>query len=210
MDNFDLKKYLAEGRLFEEIKLIRPSDNIVILKGESGEYDGFIEDGEVSFSTTYDDLDYRITDEYDESNIEDFLGRAHAFVELAKKYDHDWNIERDLVGITIKLKDLAEGSLLKEEIKFIDYLTVDQDEFKAQYDKHYDDYGNDEDFVEEFGQDFLSPNIEKINKYYGRKLSKYDVGELLTDFYEGDGFEFISSNEKFEKWLDRNKEFYLG
>ena len=103
MDNFDLKKYLAEGRLFEEIQLIRPSDNIVILKGESGEYDGFIEDGEVSFSATYDDLDYRITDEYDESNIEDFLGRAHAFVELAKKYDHDWNIERDLVGITIKL-----------------------------------------------------------------------------------------------------------
>ena len=55
-----------------------------------------------------------------------------------------------------------------------------------------------------------SSKVEKINKYYGRKLSKYDVGELLTDFYEGDGFEFISSNEKFEKWLDRNKEFYLG
>jgi hypothetical protein len=103
MDNFDLRKYLAEGRLFEEIQLIRPSDNIAILKGDSGEYDGFIEDGEVSFSTTYDDLDYRITDYYDESNIEDFLGRGHAFVELAKKYDYNWNIEPDLVGITIKL-----------------------------------------------------------------------------------------------------------
>ena len=100
----DLEKLsLAEGKLNEAIELIRPSDNIAILKGESGEYDGFIEDGEVSFSTTYDDLDYRITDEYDESNIEDFLGRAHAFVELAKKYDYDWNIEPDLVGITIKL-----------------------------------------------------------------------------------------------------------
>jgi len=106
-------------------------------------------------------------------------------------------------------KYLAEGELLKEEIKFIDYLTVDQDKFKAQYDKHYDDYGNDRDFVEEFGQDFLSPNIEKINKYYGRKLSKYDEGELFTDFYEGDGFEFISSNERFEKWLNRNSEFYF-
>ena len=94
--------------LNEAIKLIRPSDNIAILKGDSGEYDGFIEDGEVSFSTTYDDLDYRITDYYDESNIEDFLGRGHAFVELAKKYDYDWNIEPDLVGITIKLKDLNE------------------------------------------------------------------------------------------------------
>ena len=101
----DLEKLsLAEGKLNEEIKLnILPKNNIVILKGDSGEYEGFIEDGEVSFSTMYDDLDYRITDQYDESNIEDFLGRAHAFVELSKKYDYDWNIEPDLVGITIKL-----------------------------------------------------------------------------------------------------------
>ena len=104
-------------------------------------------------------------------------------------------------------KYLAEGELLKEEIKFIDYVTVDQDEFKAQYDKHYDDYGNDEDFVEEYGLDFLSPNMEKINKYYGAKVLEKDVRD---DFFIGDGLEFISSNEKFEKWLDRNKEFYLG
>ena len=97
---------LFHPELKEEIKLnILPKNNIAILKGDSGEYEGFIEDGEVSFSTTYDDLDYRITDEYDESNIEDFLGRGHAFVELAKKYNYNWNIEPDLVGITIKLKD---------------------------------------------------------------------------------------------------------
>ena len=97
---------LFHPELKESIKLnILPKNNIAILKGDSGEYEGFIEDGEVSFSTTYDDLDYRITDQYDESNIEDFLGRGHAFVELAKKYDYDWNIEPDLVGITIKLKD---------------------------------------------------------------------------------------------------------
>ena len=104
-------------------------------------------------------------------------------------------------------KYLAEGKLLKEEIKFIDYVTVDQDEFKAQYDKHYDDYGNDEDFVEEYGLDFLSPNMEKINKYYGAKVLEKDVRD---DFFIGDGLEFISSNEKFEKWLDRNKQFYLA
>ena len=97
---------LFHPELKESIKLnILPKNNIAILKGDSGEYEGFIEDGEVSFSTTYDDLDYRITDQYDESNIEDFLGRGHAFVELAKKYDYNWNIEPDLVGITIKLKD---------------------------------------------------------------------------------------------------------
>ena len=101
--------YYEEDDVNEEIKLnILPKNNIAILKGDSGEYEGFIEDGEVSFSTIYDDLDYRITDQYNESNIEDFLGRGHAFVELAKKYDYDWNIEPDLVGITIKLKDLNE------------------------------------------------------------------------------------------------------
>ena len=101
--------YYEEDDVNEEIKLnILPKNNIAILKGDSGEYEGFIEDGEVSFSTTYDDLDYRITDQYDESNIEDFLGKGHAFVELAKKYDYNWDIEPDLVGITIKLKDLNE------------------------------------------------------------------------------------------------------
>ena len=115
--------------------------------------------------------------------------------------------------IATELGYLSEGKLLNEEIKFIDYLTVDQDEFKALYDKHYDGDGHmedfEEDFIRDFGVDFLSPNIEKINKYYGTKLSKYDVGELLTDFYEGDGLEFISSNEKFEFWLNRNREFYF-
>ena len=96
-------KSLAEGKLYEAINL-DIEDDIAILSGDSGEYEGDIEDGEVSFSVMYDDLDYRISDQYNENNIEDFLGKGHAFVELAKKYDHKWGIERDLVGITIKLK----------------------------------------------------------------------------------------------------------
>ena len=102
MGNFDLKKYLAEGKLYEAINL-DIEDDIAILSGDSGEYEGDIEDGEVSFSVMYDDLDYRISDQYDESNIENFLGKGHAFIELAKKYNHKWGIERDLVGITIKI-----------------------------------------------------------------------------------------------------------
>ena len=94
---------LAEGKLHEAISL-DIEDDIAILSGDSGEYEGEIEDGKTSFSIIYDDLDYRISDQYNENNIEDFLGKGHAFVELAKKYDHNWDIERDLVGITIKLK----------------------------------------------------------------------------------------------------------
>ena len=96
-------KSLAEGKLYEAINL-DIEDDIAILSGDSGEYEGEIEDGKTSFSIIYDDLDYRISDQYNENNIEDFLGKGHAFVELAKKYDHKWGIERDLVGITIKLK----------------------------------------------------------------------------------------------------------
>ena len=96
-------KSLAEGKLYEAINL-DIEDDIAILSGDSGEYEGEIEDGKASFSVIYDDLDYRISDQYNENNIEDFLGKGHAFVELAKKYDHKWGIERDLVGITIKLK----------------------------------------------------------------------------------------------------------
>ena len=104
----DLKKDwdedLAEGKLLKEAINLDIEDDIVILSGDSGEYEGEIEDGKASFSVIYDDLDYRISDQYDESNIENFLGKGHAFIELAKKYDHKWGIERDLVGITIKLK----------------------------------------------------------------------------------------------------------
>ena len=86
-------------------------DDIAILSGDSGEYQGEIEDGKVSFSVIYDDLDTRITDQYDESNIEEFLGRDHAFVELSKKYDHSWDIEPDLVGITINLNKINEANM---------------------------------------------------------------------------------------------------
>ena len=121
MDNFDLKKYLAENKLYETISL-DIEDDIAILSGDSGEYEGEIKDGKASFSVMYDDLDYRISDQYNESNIEDFLGKNHAFVEASKKYNHNWDIERDLVGITIQLKEsnesLSVGSLFEEEGQF--------------------------------------------------------------------------------------------
>jgi len=116
--NIDKLKSLKEiatklGYLKEAINL-DIEDDIAILSGDSGEYEGEIEDGKVSFSVIYGDLDYRITDQYDENNIEDFLGKGHAFVELAKKYDYNWDIEPDLVGITIKLGHLNEDNMLQK------------------------------------------------------------------------------------------------
>jgi hypothetical protein len=65
----------------------------------------------------------------------------------------------------------------------------------------------EEDFMEDFGIDFLSPNIEKIEKYYGYKVSEEDVIEGFLRAMRD--LEFISSNERFEKWLDRNREFFI-
>ena len=163
----------------EEIKLnILPKNNIAILKGDSGEYDGFIEDEEVSFSTTYDDLDYRITDYYDESNIEDFLGRGHAFVELAKKYDYDWNIEPDLVGITIKLNNINERIDYDEALTLRGILA----DYEKEREQIFRDMENDPSIEPEGGpvaDDYgdrlnkLEDKIEKVRK----QLYDYDLNE---------------------------------
>jgi hypothetical protein len=47
MDNFDLKKYLAEGKLFKENLNLSIDDDMVELSADSGDYDAFIEDGKV-------------------------------------------------------------------------------------------------------------------------------------------------------------------
>jgi hypothetical protein len=135
------------------------------------------------------------------------------YLELKKSIDYKTVFPTDLQDFLKDLDNTEREGLKNDligEIKFIDYLTVDQDEFKPLYDKHYDDDGHmedfEEDFIRDFGVDFLSPNIEKIEKYYGYRVSKEDV---IEDFFIGDGLEFISSNERFEKWLDRNREFFI-
>ena len=88
--------------------------SLVVLRGygrnKEGTYQGYIEKSMhghfiVSFSVTYDDLDFKISDRYDRNNIEEFLGN-HAFVDLKNNPAHEcymgcWDIEHDLVGITI-------------------------------------------------------------------------------------------------------------
>ena len=107
-------------------------------------------------------------------------------------------------------KYLAENRLFnfRPKLPITDYVDIDQEELNQLYDRLKDEFeGNVGEFIEEYGQDFLSPNIEKISKYYGAKVLERDIRD---DFFLADGLEFISSNERFEKWLDRNKQFYLA
>ena len=104
MDNFDLKKYLAEGKLYEVINL-EIEDDIAYLSGDSGEYEGEIEDGKVDFSVVYDD-----GTKFDEWNWKDILGRKHAFVQLSKKIPTKVEAAGDYVMITVDFDDLKYSS----------------------------------------------------------------------------------------------------
>ena len=121
MDNFDLKKYLAEGKLLKEGMSLEFYDGDVELIADSGDYVAEIEDnGKVSFSVVYEDEDDREGMEFDEDNWKSILGSKHAFVEIASKIPTEVEAIDDYVMITVNLEDLkgivslAEGKLLKE------------------------------------------------------------------------------------------------
>jgi hypothetical protein len=106
MNNFDLKKYLAEGKLLKENLNLDIDDDYVELTANSGDYSAFVEDGKVSFSVVYEDEDDRDGMEFDEDNWKDILGPNHAFVEIASKIPTEVEAIDDYVMITVDIEDL--------------------------------------------------------------------------------------------------------
>lgn len=109
MDNFDLKKYLAEGRLLKENMNLTIDDDYVELDTNSGEYNAFIEDdNKVSFSVVYEDEDDRDGMEFDEDNWKSILGPNHAFTQISEKIPTEVEALDDYVMITVNLEDLKK------------------------------------------------------------------------------------------------------
>jgi hypothetical protein len=131
MDNFDLKKYLAEGKLFKENLNLSIDDDMVELSADSGDYVAFIEDGKVSFSVVYEDEDDRDGMEFDEDNWKDILGSNHAFVEIASKIPTEVEAIDDYVMITVDIEDLKGISDIKDTED--DGLELDPNDFKITY-----------------------------------------------------------------------------
>ena len=163
MKDFDLRKYLAEGRLLKESLGSDPKYYVKYTTLDGKEVKSELMSKREAIYKERDLVDSGVkkSSVYKFTKNIDLNGKPYVIdLELDKEIDY----RKDEKG-----RPIDEGKLLKEEIKFIDYLTVDQDEFKALYDKHYDDDGNmedfEEDFIRDFGVDFLSPNIEKIEKY---------------------------------------------
>ena len=105
-DNFDLKKYLTENKLLKEEMSLETDGDFIELTADSGEYDGEIEDGKVSFSVVYEDEDDRDGMEFDENNWKDILDPNHAFVEIASKIPTKVEALDDYVMITVDVEDL--------------------------------------------------------------------------------------------------------
>ena len=108
MDNFDLKKYLAEGRLLKENMSLEANEDFIELSADSGDYFGDLnDDGTVDFSVTYDYFEEGFED-FDEYNWKDILGPKHAFVQISKKIPTKVEAIADYVMITVDLEDLKK------------------------------------------------------------------------------------------------------
>ena len=83
MDNFNLRKYLAENRLTRTIDKLEldtsaePTRQVVTLKGDSGDFTAKVVDGKVAFETNYPFLDLDLVGfpENNEESVRQFYDR---------------------------------------------------------------------------------------------------------------------------------------
>lgn len=110
VDNFDAKQWLVENKITTQSRLnenkipgvdVEVDGDMITLSGDSGDYDGFIEDdGTVSFSLVDDE------EEFDENNWKSILGDDHTFVKIANAINTDVEALGDYIMITVKADDL--------------------------------------------------------------------------------------------------------
>ena len=109
-DNFDAKQWLTENKITTQSRLnenkipgvdVNIDDDMITLSGNSGDYDGFVEDdGTVSFTVTNDE------EEFDKNNWKSILGDDHVFVKIANTIPTKVEALGDYVMITVNADDL--------------------------------------------------------------------------------------------------------
>jgi hypothetical protein len=88
---------------------VNVDDDMITLSGDSGDYDGFIEnDGTVEFTVIYEDEDDRDGMEFDEDNWKSILGDDHVFTKIANTIPTKVEAMDDYVMITVKASDLID------------------------------------------------------------------------------------------------------
>jgi len=207
-DNFDSSKWLVENKITFQSRLneneipgvnVEVDDDMITLSGDSGDYDGFIEDnGTVSFSVIYEDEDDRDGEEFDEDNWRHILGDDHLFVKIANAINTNVEAIDNTVMITVKADDLTnmnESRLNEGKVKN-QYVVKDKEES--------DEYG-----------DFYSIDKKKAFEY----LKQFNSKEVSAKQFikDEEGFEEFESNlddveqmtdQEIEKAMKEELSFY--
>ena len=105
---YKFRQFLTEGIIKENMSL-EVDDDIVYLSGNSGDYEGEIEDGKVDFSVVgYEEEREDGQIDFDEYNWKDILGPKHAFVQISNQIPTKVEAVADYVMITVDLEDLKK------------------------------------------------------------------------------------------------------
>ena len=102
-------KYIMSESVIKENMSLEVDDDIVYLSGNSGDYEGEIEDGKVDFSVVgYEEEREEGQIDFDDYNWKDVLGPQHAFVQISNKIPTKVEAVGDYVMITVDLEDLKK------------------------------------------------------------------------------------------------------
>ena len=186
MDNFDLRKYLAEGRLFEEDFKNPILDKYLELKKS---------------------IDYKTVFPTDLQSFLDSLDNTER-----EGLENDLAENKLLKEDITKLR----GQELLDFFSFTKYMNVDLEELESEFEDaqnygQFTDPANVEqdkkDFTYENGDRFLDTNEDKMSEYLGFEI---DTEQMIEDYTMGDpkGVEFVHSDEEFERWMEEGSSFW--
>ena len=219
MDNFDLRKYLAENKLLKEEMSLEIDDDFIELTADSGTYDAYIEDnGTVDFSVTYEDEDDRDGEEFDEDNWKDILGPNHAFVKISNQIPTKVEAVDDYVMITVDVEDLkgisnlSENKLLKEELTW--FIDDENSDVRYKNDAYLKEVG---DKIKELYSDISDEDLNKIiimagdqysreEDFHGDSITSSDFVDAAVEIYQTDILS-TRSNDEDDKYFHPDSPF---
>ena len=211
MSNFDLTKYLAEGRLLKEDYESWPIE-IQSLKDAGYEVEGDV-DGMLNVSKD-GVLISRLSPSL-ESYEDVKIRKLKPYTGFADFIDYFSNVSTNPKDRK-EVKGMLRGQELLDFFSFTKYMNVDVEELETEFIEAinggwFTDPSNFEeekkDFTYESGDRFLDTNEDKMSEYLGFKI---DTERMIDDYTMGDpmGVEFVHSNEDFEGWMDEVGSFW--
>ena len=206
MKNFDLRKYLAEGKLLKEDYESWPIE-IQSLKDAGYEVEGDV-DGMLNVSKG-GVLISRLSPPL--KKYEDVkMGKVIRYTGSTDFIDYFSNVSSNPEDRK-EVKGMLRGQELLDFFSFTKYMNVDVEELESEFEDamnygQFTDPANVEqdkkDFTYENGDRFLDTNEDKMSEYLGFEI---DTSRMIDDYTMGDpmGVEFVHSNEDFEGWMDK-------